>query len=1123
MSWAPRLKSSFTSRVRDKGASYARNHRVEIESSDDQSLAAVVEGSGGHCYDVRLRWNADDGVAYGSCTCPHYEEGNSCKHIWATIQSADELQLSPALPGAHPLRLLHDDEEEYDVYLDDDDEEYNGYDCWVEVHPANRSSAKRNSQPWHKQLASLGEAPHVPKLDDLLASRQQRVFYVIDVAESAQRDTLTVRFYHQLTKKNGTWGKAKEFTVGRRDLASLDPIDAELLGLVLGNRLGGGYSPYGWAAGDLYSYSQTGLNRSTFELLLPKMAATERFGWFMGHPQSPDEAQPLAWDPGPAWQPRLRIEADDREQQWNVVGELTRDSSDGEAEVLPLSEPVLILSDGIVMRQDSISRLAADCDFRWIELLRQQESLEIPYADRERLLAVLGEQPHGIEVLWPAGHQPQVRAVPPTGCLRVHPAPRHSMRGTRGELYADAHFKYGQQQVAIDSVARQVFDAASDQVLERDRAAELELLGQLRDLKIAPRVKRYYEQDLPGTLQFMPHRLPAIVSALVAAGWDVEAEGHKVRAAGEFRMNVTSGVDWFELETTIDFGQATASLPALLAAARSGEHYVELDDGSRGMLPQEWLERFGPLAELAELSDDRLRFKPSQALLLDAMLAERQGEISLEVDRQFATIRNRLQSFDGVAPAKPPRGFRGELRPYQQQGLGWLKFLEDLSLGGCLADDMGLGKTVQVLALLLYRRQKRSQSLPSLVVVPKSLVLNWQIEAERFAPTLQVLNYTGTDRKQFDQCLGDYNVVVTTYGTLRRDIETLRNQPFDYAVLDEAQAIKNHSSLSAKSCRLLNAKHRLTLTGTPIENRLDELWSQLEFLNPGLLGRSSALQSLAKSAGEKDQQQQDESLRTLRRGLAPFILRRTKEQVLKDLPEKNEQTVYCELLPKDRKQYDQLRAYYRDVLLKRIDDSGLNKSKMHVLEALLRLRQAACHPGLIDKKLATRPSAKVDALVEHLADVTAEGHKALVFSQFTSLLSIVRRRLDELGIVYEYLDGRTRKRQEKVDRFQTDEACSAFLISLKAGGTGLNLTAADYVFLLDPWWNPAVEAQAIDRAHRIGQTRRVFAYRLIARDTVEEKVLQLQQKKRQLADAIIAGSGAVLKGLTVDDLRLLLS
>jgi SNF2 family DNA or RNA helicase len=480
-----------------------------------------------------------------------------------------------------------------------------------------------------------------------------------------------------------------------------------------------------------------------------------------------------------------------------------------------------------------------------------------------------------------------------------------------------------------------------------------------------------------------------------------------------------------------------------------------------------------------------------------------------------------LTTFAGVRAAGESETFKGRLRDYQREGLGWLQFLRQYSFGGCLADDMGLGKTVQVLALL----DAATASRPSLIVVPRSLIFNWKQEAARFTPRLRVLDHTGGERMDKWTDFKNYDVILTTYGTLRRDAPFIKEVHFDTVILDEAQAIKNANTDSAKAVRLLKADYRLALTGTPVENRLSDLWSIFEFLNPGLLGSASVFRSELgrKSGTEEDGLSDEESMRLLSKALRPFLLRRTKEQVARELPAKTEQTIYCELQAEQRRLYDELRDHYRNALLGRIDSIGIEKSRMQVLEALLRLRQAACHPGLIDKERTDQASAKLESLIPQIAELIEEGHKALVFSQFTSLLDIVRKRLAKEKIAYEYLDGRTRDREARVRKFQEDENCRLFLISLKAGGLGLNLTAAEYVFLLDPWWNPAIEAQAIDRTHRIGQSRHVFAYRLIARDTVEEKILDLQRTKRRLADAIITADNAVLAGLTRENLELLLS
>ena len=601
-------------------------------------------------------------------------------------------------------------------------------------------------------------------------------------------------------------------------------------------------------------------------------------------------------------------------------------------------------------------------------------------------------------------------------------------------------------------------------------------------------------------------------------GWHVEAEGKLYRTAGALSMEIRSGVDWFELEGGAQFGDTRIALPRLLRAIKQGEQTVRLDDGTLGIIPEEWMKKYGLLAGLGSAEENHLRFTRPQAGLLDALLA---SEPAVSADATFEQVRQELRTFVGIRSADPPPEFSGHLRGYQSEGLGWLYFLQRFAFGGCLADDMGLGKTIQVLALLESRRALRAGNeinspRPSLIVVPRSLVFHWKKEALRFAPKLRILDHTGGGRLKPGDHFDAYDVVLTTYGTLRRDALQLKDLHFDYCILDEAQAIKNAGTLSAKAVRLLRADYRLAMSGTPVENHLGELWSLFEFLNPGMLGSASVF-------GRAGRNPDTETRNVLARALRPFILRRTKGEVARELPAKTEQTIYCDLEPRDRKLYDELRAYYRERLLKNVQGDGMTQMKFQVLEALLRLRQAACHPGLIDKKKTAEPSAKVDTLLAQLDQVLEEGHKALVFSQFTSLLAIVRSRLDGAKIPYVYLDGKTRDREARVEQFQNDPNVKLFLISLKAGGLGLNLYAAEYVYLLDPWWNPAVEAQAIDRAHRIGQTRQVFAYRLIARDTVEEKVLELQQTKRDLADAIITADNSLIHNLTREDLELLLS
>ena len=446
-----------------------------------------------------------------------------------------------------------------------------------------------------------------------------------------------------------------------------------------------------------------------------------------------------------------------------------------------------------------------------------------------------------------------------------------------------------------------------------------------------------------------------------------------------------------------------------------------------------------------------------------------------------------------------------------------MEFLREFGFGGCLADDMGVGKTAQVLAMLETRRRSRRKG-PSLVVAPKSLMFNWRAEARGSRRNLRVLDHTGSAiamRRRSRSTIWS----LTTYGTLLRDVPQLAEIEFDYIVLDEAQAIKNAATASAKAVRLLRGEHRLALSGTPVENHLGELWSLFEFLNPGMLGEARVLNmagGLARNPGE-------DARRMLAHALRPFILRRTKQQVARELPEKTEQTIYCELEGAQRKQYDELRKHYREACWRGSSSRAWRNPRCTCWRRCCDCGRRRAIPGCWTRSEVDEPSAKLDVLLEQLEEIREEGHKALVFSQFTSLLAIVRDRLDAAASLTSIWTDETRDRQARVEAFQNDPDCRLFLISLKAGGLGLNLTAAEYVFLLDPWWNPAVESQAIDRAHRIGQTKPVFAYRLIARDTVEEKVLELQKTKRDLADAILGEDNSLIRDLKAEDLELLLS
>jgi SNF2 family DNA or RNA helicase len=646
-----------------------------------------------------------------------------------------------------------------------------------------------------------------------------------------------------------------------------------------------------------------------------------------------------------------------------------------------------------------------------------------------------------------------------------------------------------------------------ERVLRRDAAAESQLVVVLTELG---------GQKRPGMRGWAIPRtvFPELTSELLRRGWSLEVPGKLYRPWVRATPAIRSGTDWFSLEGPVEFDGLTVPLPELLRALKAREQMVPLGDGTFGVLPEEWLERLSMLSQLAEVTAGDLRFQRSQASLLASLLPD----AASTADDGFQKARAALAGFDRVRAVSAAPGFTGELRPYQCEGLGWLQFLEEFGFGGCLADDMGLGKTVQVLAFLhdRWRRAGPGGAGAALIVVPRSLLANWRDEAARFTPELSLLIHAGTNRGTSPEDLQKNALVITTYGTLRRDVELIAAASFSYVILDEAQAIKNAETGAAKAARAIGAPHRLALTGTPIENHLLEIGSMMEFLNPGFLGRKALLERLREDATDRT------LAATLRTALAPFILRRTKASVERQLPSRTEQTILCELDVDQRRRYDDLARHYRALLLERAKGMDRGAERMLTLEALLRLRQAACHPALLDPALAQESSAKLEALLPILAEVVSAGHKALVFSQFTTLLALVRGRLDEEKLSYEYLDGKTVDRAERVARFQEDAGIGIFLISLKAGGMGLNLTAADYVFIMDPWWNPAVEAQAIDRAHRIGQTRPVCAYRLIAAGTVEERILALAANKQELADILLATEAGPLERLSREDLERLL-
>lgn len=664
-------------------------------------------------------------------------------------------------------------------------------------------------------------------------------------------------------------------------------------------------------------------------------------------------------------------------------------------------------------------------------------------------------------------------------------------------------------------------------IVQRNDAAEKEFIQLLRnlhsDMQQSPKESVFY---LPGTSVLANNwffRFTEIMHEwnVVLFGFEklksLRINEHKPKT----RVQVNSGIDWFDATVEIVYGDQAVSINEVKQALSQRQNFVKLGDGSIGLLPEEWLKKYSLLLKMGESKGNSIRLKKYHFSVLDELLADvSEEELQQELENKKEQLHNILTSdFSTVAP---PTQLRAVLRPYQLAGFQWLVFLKEAGWGGILADDMGLGKTVQTLAFFQHIKNNNPEAR-FLVVCPTTLMYNWENEIKKFSPDLTRYIHHGPKRNVTHLADQPFDVIITTYGTMRSDIKKFKDIPFDYVVLDESQSIKNPQSQVAKASLLLNSKNRLALSGTPVQNNTFDLYAQMNFLNPGMLGSREFFMN--EFATPIDKFQEDEIKQQLRKLTYPFLLRRTKEQVAQDLPEKTETILYCEMGAEQRKIYDSYRNAYRSQILGMIDEKGIERSTMHILQGLTKLRQICDSPAILNEDHNyENHSVKLDELAREITENIGD-HKVLIFSQFLGMLGLIRKKLEEEKIKYAYFDGSTSStdREKAIQKFQHDEECRVFLISLKAGGIGLNLTAADYVYIVDPWWNPAVEQQAIDRTHRIGQTKNIFAYRLICKDSLEEKMLQLQERKRVLANDLVSDDNAMLKRLSREDIVFLFS
>jgi superfamily II DNA or RNA helicase len=655
---------------------------------------------------------------------------------------------------------------------------------------------------------------------------------------------------------------------------------------------------------------------------------------------------------------------------------------------------------------------------------------------------------------------------------------------------------------------------------ERDDAWEQEVIGMVNEVGLHSRDDRNFYLKREFDPEEEDGVYPAICFmneyglALLESGINIRHRLNKDYYLDRIELDLESKEkeDWFDVYAVVRFGELSFPFISLKEHILEGRREFELPGGKIAILPEEWFARYRSMFEFGSFSGEKIRIHKQHFSLVDESLRGFHSETLGKLEA--------LNRVGALPETDLPAGLDATLRSYQVEGYQWLTFLQQNGFGGCLADDMGLGKTLQAIAILLRSKEIRKQAgvdkPTSLIVVPASLLHNWSNECRRFAPTLKVLSHVGNQRNRELSNFSYYDVVLSTYHTVRQDTLALTSFRFHYIILDESQMIKNPSSKLYHSMLELQSEHKLVLTGTPIENSLTDLWSQINFVNPGLLGTLNFFKrSFVQPIEKKKDEGREEKLKEL---INPFILRRTKGEVAQELPPVYEQVRYVDMTDSQKRVYEEEKSLARNSILENLEEAGLDKTSMIVLQALTRLRQIANHPALLED-YPEIDSGKFHEVSRDIGSVVAEGHKVLVFSSFVKHLDLFRSHLESTGTAYAYLTGsrNQRQREEAVKTFQNDPSCSLFLISLKAGGVGLNLTAADYVFILDPWWNPASEMQALSRAHRIGQENQVFVYRFISKDTIEEKIQRLQERKRELAETFVSSNNP-LKSLSEKEL-----
>ncbi len=1075
-----RLKFEFPNITRTRGLEYLQEKRVSLLEQTPQSATFDVQGE--KKYQVVVQVPKGKRVS-ATCTCAYFKDGHKCKHIWASYLYLDQNQVFEAKNHA----------EEESANSGQEKESGN----WIKTFSSFLSSEEKHESDINHFLAEA---------HDLKTEKLRSGVYVINAQKTKLNDKVFLSLLCQEFKQDGSLSVIKNLGESEETLPlHADPLDQEILTTLLGPT----------KEGDSGYYSRSKTNsvsvqpRSLRQILSQITQAGRLYIDFTKYSYSNTYENILPYQYIPQDYGFVFELISQKEGGYLLVPSLRcRETNDQ----ISTDQVQLFISD-LVFSEKNCFHSNYSKYANWMKVFKSEKSLFIPQSQVQQFLEIFYKQPDHPDLILPTE----------LGIERISMKPKLKIYFEQvGESFYEVKLNASYNDLKIESNkgSHSFYDSQRSQIIQRDPIAEQQMRQQVLQLLYTESAAK--KMQLSAKMILGIEALKDVLPNLLKLEHEIYIQSAKVKKVSNLDFKITNNMDWFDLEVVKEKkGEfTTADLPDLLKSIQEDSGFVKIKDQVY-LLPEEMSRKLKMISRFVGQAGfdegGKLKLSKVQSLFISSVL-EQETESRTQVSREI--FQDLLQSkIKSSKDAQPTKSFQGQLRPYQKLGVGWLSKLHDFGFGGLLADDMGLGKTVQVIAFLsriqndeITVKAKKSESSKSktakvLIACPKSLIFNWQDEFAKFAPKMKVLCYQGKNRQTFLEQISNFDIVITTYHSLRQDIQLLRDYEFDAFIVDEAQNIKNADSQVSMACRMVKAKHVYALTGTPVENSIQDFFAIMNVVLPGLF-----------SPGKNILKYGNDDIHLLGKAFAPFILRRKKQDVLKDLPEKSEQILYCELSSVEKQKYDELKSYYWSQLKGVIDQQGMNRSKIQILEALLRLRQASCHIGLLDKDKRDFVSAKFELLLEQIQEIVSEGHKVLVFSQFTQLLELLKLQLGKLDLPYHYLDGQTKDRKEIVTDFQMHDDKKVFLLSLKAGGVGLNLTAAEYVFILDPWWNPAVESQAIDRAHRIGQTKKVFAYKMIAKDTVEEKILKLQETKKDLLENLLSQKQSVLKNMTFEEI-----